>query len=92
MVDYNQSLSVPEAIGRVQLLEDEALVWVEEHDPCRRFRRSRPNCRRVPHSHSDRRKFVGTARAYKEPFGGRFRLRDAGCHEDWRDYGLAAGG
>jgi mandelate racemase len=30
MVDYNQSLSVPEAIGRVQLLEDEALVWVEE--------------------------------------------------------------
>ena len=33
---------------------------------------------------------MGTARAYKEPFGGRFRLRDAGCHEDWRDYGLAA--
>ena len=30
MVDYNQSLSVPEAIGRVQLLEEEALVWVEE--------------------------------------------------------------
>ena len=29
MVDYNQSLSVPEAMGRVQLLEDEALVWVE---------------------------------------------------------------
>jgi mandelate racemase len=30
MVDYNQSLSVPEAIGRVRLLEEEALVWVEE--------------------------------------------------------------
>src|SRR5260370_33947006 len=30
MVDYNQSLSVPEAIGRVQLLDEEALVWVEE--------------------------------------------------------------
>jgi mandelate racemase len=30
MVDYNQSLSVPEAIGRIQLLEEEALVWVEE--------------------------------------------------------------
>src|ERR1700726_1094998 len=30
MVDYNQSLSVPEAIGRVQLLEEETLVWVEE--------------------------------------------------------------
>jgi mandelate racemase len=30
MVDYNQSLSVPEAIRRVQLLEEEALVWVEE--------------------------------------------------------------
>jgi len=30
MVDYNQSLSVPEAIGRVQALEEEALVWVEE--------------------------------------------------------------
>ena len=30
MVDYNQSLSVPEAIERVQSLEDEALVWVEE--------------------------------------------------------------
>jgi mandelate racemase len=30
MVDYNQSLSVPEAIRRVQSLEEEALVWVEE--------------------------------------------------------------
>ena len=30
MVDYNQSLSVPEAIGRVQALEEETLVWVEE--------------------------------------------------------------
>jgi mandelate racemase len=30
MIDYNQSLSVPEAIGRVQMLEEEALVWVEE--------------------------------------------------------------
>jgi hypothetical protein len=30
MVDYNQSLSVAEAIRRVQFLEEEALVWVEE--------------------------------------------------------------
>ena len=30
MVDYNQSLSVAEAIRRVQLLEEETLVWVEE--------------------------------------------------------------
>jgi mandelate racemase len=30
MVDYNQSLTVPEAIGRIHLLEEEALVWVEE--------------------------------------------------------------
>jgi mandelate racemase len=30
MVDYNQSLSVSEAIGRIQLLEEEMLVWVEE--------------------------------------------------------------
>jgi mandelate racemase len=30
MVDYNQSLSVAEAIRRVQLLEGDALVWVEE--------------------------------------------------------------
>lgn len=30
MVDYNQSLSVLEAIGRVQLLDEEMLVWVEE--------------------------------------------------------------
>ena len=30
MVDYNQSLSVPEAIGRIGFLEEEALVWVEE--------------------------------------------------------------
>ena len=30
MVDYNQSLSVPEAIERVQWLDEEALVWVEE--------------------------------------------------------------
>src|ERR1700730_12242923 len=30
MVDYNQSLSVSEAIGRLQSLEEEGLVWVEE--------------------------------------------------------------
>jgi mandelate racemase len=30
MVDYNQSLSVAEAIRRIQSLEEEALVWVEE--------------------------------------------------------------
>jgi mandelate racemase len=30
MVDYNQSLSVPEAIGRIQLLDEETLIWVEE--------------------------------------------------------------
>jgi L-alanine-DL-glutamate epimerase-like enolase superfamily enzyme len=30
LVDYNQSLSVAEAIRRVQLLEGDALVWVEE--------------------------------------------------------------
>lgn len=30
MVDYNQSLSVAEAIRRVQFLEEEELVWVEE--------------------------------------------------------------
>ena len=30
MIDYNQSLSVAEAIRRVQFLEEERLVWVEE--------------------------------------------------------------
>ena len=30
MVDYNQSLSVPEAIRRVHFLEEEGLIWVEE--------------------------------------------------------------
>jgi len=30
MVDYNQSLDVPEAIRRVRILDDEALAWVEE--------------------------------------------------------------
>jgi mandelate racemase len=30
MVDYNQSLSVAEAIRRIQFLEEEELVWVEE--------------------------------------------------------------
>jgi mandelate racemase len=30
MADYNQSLSVPEAIRRIKLLDEEALVWVEE--------------------------------------------------------------
>jgi L-alanine-DL-glutamate epimerase-like enolase superfamily enzyme len=30
VVNYNQSPSVPEAIRRVQLLDEEALVWVEE--------------------------------------------------------------
>lgn len=30
MVDYNQSLSVPEAIRRCQALDDEGLAWIEE--------------------------------------------------------------
>jgi mandelate racemase len=30
MVDYNQSLSPPEAVRRVRILDDEGLVWVEE--------------------------------------------------------------
>ena len=30
MVDYNQSLSVPEAVRRGQILDDEDLVWIEE--------------------------------------------------------------
>jgi len=30
MSDYNQSLSVPEAIMRAQALDDEGLVWIEE--------------------------------------------------------------
>ena len=92
MVDYNQSLSVPAAIGRVQLLEEEALVWVEEPTRADDFAGHAPNRRRVPHSHSDWRKPVGAARPYKEPLGGRLRLRDAGRHEDWRDYGLVARG
>jgi mandelate racemase len=30
MVDYNQSLDVPEAIRRTRILDDEGLAWVEE--------------------------------------------------------------
>ena len=30
MVDYNQSLSVPEAVRRGQILDDEDLAWIEE--------------------------------------------------------------
>ena len=41
MVDYNQSLSVPEAIRRVQLLEDEALVWVAIPTTRRRLAKGR---------------------------------------------------
>lgn len=30
MADYNQSLSVPEAIRRIRILDDEGLAWIEE--------------------------------------------------------------
>ncbi|MDS4071763.1 MAG: enolase C-terminal domain-like protein [Defluviicoccus sp.] len=30
MVDYNQCLSVPEAIRRIRVLDDEGLAWIEE--------------------------------------------------------------
>ncbi len=30
MVDYNQSLSVPEAIDRIRVLDEEGLFWIEE--------------------------------------------------------------
>jgi mandelate racemase len=30
MVDYNQSLTPSEAVGRLRFLDDEGLTWVEE--------------------------------------------------------------
>jgi L-alanine-DL-glutamate epimerase-like enolase superfamily enzyme len=53
MVDYNQSLTVPEAIGRVQLLEEEALVWVEEPTRADDFAGHARIATGVPHSDSD---------------------------------------
>jgi mandelate racemase len=90
MVDYNQSLSVPEAIGRVQLLEEEALVWVEEPTRADDFAghaRIATECR-TPIQIGEN--LWGAARPYKEPLGGCLRFRDAGRHEDWRGYGLVA--
>jgi mandelate racemase len=78
MVDYNQSLSVPEAIRRVQLLEEEALVWVEEPTRADDF--------------AGYARIAAAARPYQEPSGWGLGLHDAGRHEDWRDYGLAARG
>jgi hypothetical protein len=89
MVDYNQSLSVPEAIRRVQLLEDEALVWVEEPTRADDFAghaQIAAECR-TPIQIGG--KSLGTARPYQEPLGWGLRLRDAGRHEDWRNYWLA---
>jgi mandelate racemase len=37
MVDYNQSLTVPEAIRRIDYLEDFDLEWVEEPVPAEDF-------------------------------------------------------
>lgn len=38
MVDFNQSLSVPEAIRRCRALDDEGLTWIEEPVRCDDFR------------------------------------------------------
>ncbi|WP_454726908.1 MULTISPECIES: enolase C-terminal domain-like protein [Cupriavidus] len=37
MIDYNQSLSVPEAIRRCQALDEEGLAWIEEPTRCDDF-------------------------------------------------------
>jgi mandelate racemase len=46
MVDYNQALTVEEAIERIRILDREPLAWVEEPNPRRRLRRPRANRRR----------------------------------------------
>jgi mandelate racemase len=38
MVDFNQSLSVPEALRRCRALDDEGLAWIEEPVRCDDFR------------------------------------------------------
>jgi mandelate racemase len=88
MVDYNQSPTVPEAIGRIQLLEEEGLVWVEEPTRADDFTdhaRIASECR-TPIQIGEN--LWGAGRSDKEPLGGCIRLRDAGRHEDWRDYRL----
>jgi mandelate racemase len=57
--DYNQGLSAPEAIGRVQLLEEEALVRVKEPTRPDDFAGHAPNCRRMTRSHSASRNLWG---------------------------------
>ena len=69
MVDYNQSLSVPEAIRRVQLLEEEVLVWVEDPTHTNDFAgraRIAAECR-TPIQIGEN--FVGTARPYQVASG-----------------------
>jgi hypothetical protein len=70
----------------VQSLEEEELIWVEEPTRADDFAghaRIAGDCRTPV---SDRRKFVGTTRPYQEPLGWGLRLREAGRHEDWRNY------
>ena len=84
MSDYNQGLSVAEAVHRLDVLADSGLAWIEE--PTRRRRPRRPRADPQPHAaaHPDGRELVGAAR--HGPLLGARRLRPghARRHEDRR--------
>ena len=65
MVDYNQSLTPADAIGRIRVLEGEGLGWVEEPTLAHDFDGHAQVARGRRHAHPVRRELVGRRRTWR---------------------------
>ena len=84
MVDYNQCLSVAEAIHRARLLDGEGLHWIEEPTFAEDVKGHAKIAQAATTPDPDRRKLVGRGGHDQERGRGRVRSRHGGRHEDRR--------
>ena len=89
MVDFNQGLTLAEALQRCHLIDGHGLAWIEEpivYDN----RRLRPACAGTADSPADRRELLWAARDAQGPATKGLRSRDARLHAHRRRHRLAA--
>ena len=91
MVDYNQSLSVPDAIDRARALDDEGLYWIEEPTRADDFEGHARIAAAAKTRDPARRELVGPQRHGEEHRRARIGSRDARRDEARRRQRLAAG-
>ena len=89
MVDYNQCLTPTEAVGRLRVLDDEGLTWIEEPTLAHDYAGHALVAREARTPIQMRRELVGNIGHGARHRSARIRLGDARRNEDWRSNWLA---